>query len=402
MSATTKDEHPLQGACLEAEPQTAPAISPKDIPKTTLRAGRWFPEEERYAARLIAEFKNGTLPLPEKMSLREFLSKIFHCHPMRITKKFEGNNMIGKISFRKRGVLTSAAWRELRELERKFWERMVKSKSPSALIAHAKMMDYSSQVYQSGDEGQHFLPAMNACDADPNNSSNMSASSMERRQQQSQQQQLLLLNQCQEMLTQLQNMLQPILGNGMCTNDTSIRVASKKRKLEHNNHTAMANVLTVQKMLSNAKHNFITLKDMAEDANQESQKLLVQSALTRVNAEIDELTTLLHEMNGVTEKQNHENSTAERIEWNTNFNLATANLLTVQQMLHDSLHELFRMEHSLGIFLDRKADDNDIKPLSEMIGLAKQDIQALECQLSSMKEEMQQKYSVSFPFGSLS
>ncbi|KAL7519333.1 hypothetical protein ACHAWX_004115, partial [Stephanocyclus meneghinianus] len=170
MSATTKDEEPpLEDSCLETETQTDPEISPKDVPKTTLRAGRWFPEEERYAARLIAEFKMGTLPLPEKISLREFLSKIFHCHPMRITKKFEGNNMIGKISFRKRGVLTSAAWDELKELERNFWERMVKSKSPSALIAHAKMMDYSAQVYQAENLGQHFPPTMiNAGDDEAN------------------------------------------------------------------------------------------------------------------------------------------------------------------------------------------------------------------------------------------
>jgi hypothetical protein len=391
MSATTKDEEPpLEDSCLETEPQTAPDICAEGVPKTTLRAGRWFPEEERYAARLIAEFKRGTLPLPEKISLREFLSKIFHCHPMRITKKFEGNNMIGKISFRKRGVLTSADWCELKELERNFWERMVKSKSPSALIAHAKMVDYSAQVYQSGNLCQHFPPTtINAGDAEANPLSTMPASSIEQQQQQH-----LLLNQCQEMINQLQHMLQPMLGNQIGVNDNLTQPTAKKRKLEHNNHTAMANVLTVQRMLSNSKYSLVALNGMEEEVNQsELQKILVQSAVTRINTEIHEL----QEINEIMEKQYHENDTTERIEWNTNFNLATANVLTVQQMLYDSLLKLFRMEHRLSKFLDKRADENTITVLSNAIELAKQDIANLECQLSNMKEEIRQKYTVSFP-----
>ena len=49
-----------------------------------------------YALRLIAEFKVGLLPLTDGTTLRTFLSKLLHCDPMRISKKFVGANCIGK------------------------------------------------------------------------------------------------------------------------------------------------------------------------------------------------------------------------------------------------------------------------------------------------------------------
>ena len=67
-----------------------------------LRRGKWTPEEEAYALRLIAEFKAGLLPLTDGTTLRTFLSKLLHCDPMRISKKFVGSNCIGKQVFRRR------------------------------------------------------------------------------------------------------------------------------------------------------------------------------------------------------------------------------------------------------------------------------------------------------------
>jgi hypothetical protein len=55
--------------------------------------------------------------------------------------------IIGKVTYKRGGNLTSMAYWELKELERKFWERMVKSKSPSAIEAHEKMVEYSAQVF---------------------------------------------------------------------------------------------------------------------------------------------------------------------------------------------------------------------------------------------------------------
>ena len=83
---------------------------------TNLRRGKWTPEEEAYANRLIFEFKLGNfgyfsslyrchililyaghLPLTDGTTLRTFLSKLLNCDPMRISKKFTGSNCIGKV-----------------------------------------------------------------------------------------------------------------------------------------------------------------------------------------------------------------------------------------------------------------------------------------------------------------
>lgn len=66
--------------------------------KLNLRRGKWTTEEEEYANRLISEFKLGLLPLADGTTLRTFLSKLLNCDPMRISKKFVGQNCIGKVS----------------------------------------------------------------------------------------------------------------------------------------------------------------------------------------------------------------------------------------------------------------------------------------------------------------
>lgn len=66
--------------------------------KIGLRRGKWTLEEETYANKLIAEFKQGTLPLTDGTTLRTFLSKLLNCDPMRISKKFVGAKCIGKVS----------------------------------------------------------------------------------------------------------------------------------------------------------------------------------------------------------------------------------------------------------------------------------------------------------------
>jgi hypothetical protein len=65
--------------------------------KASLRRGKWTTEEEFYANRLIYEFKLGLLPLTDGTTLRTFLSKLLNCDPMRISKKFVGQNCIGKV-----------------------------------------------------------------------------------------------------------------------------------------------------------------------------------------------------------------------------------------------------------------------------------------------------------------
>lgn len=67
--------------------------------KAGLRRGKWTTEEEYYANRLIYEFKSGLLPLTDGTTLRTFLSKLLNCDPMRISKKFVGQNCIGKVRY---------------------------------------------------------------------------------------------------------------------------------------------------------------------------------------------------------------------------------------------------------------------------------------------------------------
>ena len=73
-----------------------------DCHDETGAAHRHREEGLAYAMRLIAEFKAGLLPLTDGTTLRTFLSKLLHCDPMRISKKFVGANCIGKQVFRRR------------------------------------------------------------------------------------------------------------------------------------------------------------------------------------------------------------------------------------------------------------------------------------------------------------
>ena len=100
-----------------------------------LRRGKWTSEEEAYANRLIGEFKSGLLPLTDGTTLRNFLSKLLNCDPMRISKKFVGNNCIGKQVFRRRVAeinrITPEQMQqtkmELGELERRFLDRVAQT-----------------------------------------------------------------------------------------------------------------------------------------------------------------------------------------------------------------------------------------------------------------------------------
>ncbi len=60
--------------------------------------GKWKPEEEAFAARLISAFNKGELTdCVEGTSLRSYLAKRLNCIPMRISKKFAGLQ-IGKVN----------------------------------------------------------------------------------------------------------------------------------------------------------------------------------------------------------------------------------------------------------------------------------------------------------------
>lgn len=119
----------------EADAHRATKDSSKARRENGLRRGKWTMEEEAYANRLIHEFKLGLLPLTDGTTLRTFLSKLLHCDPMRISKKFVGQNCIGKQVFRRRQAdmdrlspddIKRSRY-ELAELERRFLSRVAQT-----------------------------------------------------------------------------------------------------------------------------------------------------------------------------------------------------------------------------------------------------------------------------------
>ena len=123
--------------------------------KATLRRGKWTSEEEAYANRLIDEFKVGLLPLTDGTTLRTFLSKLLHCDPMRISKKYVGHNCIGKQVFRRRQQdlerLTEEQMdlnrKELAELERSFLERVAQTNRTKSAAPKNEKFGYGSDEH---------------------------------------------------------------------------------------------------------------------------------------------------------------------------------------------------------------------------------------------------------------
>jgi hypothetical protein len=127
--------HAVPPQAVVSHPAPGPPVASTKKKGPPLRRGKWTPEEEAYANRLIQEFKAGLLPLTDGTTLRTFLSKLLNCDPMRISKKFVGGNCIGKQVFRRRTAdinrLTpeqiQQSRAELSELERRFLERVAQT-----------------------------------------------------------------------------------------------------------------------------------------------------------------------------------------------------------------------------------------------------------------------------------
>jgi hypothetical protein len=82
---------------------------PEIFKNRRLRSGKWIKEEEAYADALIDQFESGVAPnCPNGATLRSYLSRMLHCAPMRISKKYAGKG-IGKMVFASRiGGLSSS------------------------------------------------------------------------------------------------------------------------------------------------------------------------------------------------------------------------------------------------------------------------------------------------------
>ncbi|KAL3797876.1 hypothetical protein HJC23_006914 [Cyclotella cryptica] len=112
--------------------------------KNTLRRGKWTSEEEEYANAVVREFNSGYLDAPAGTTLRIYLSEKLQCDPMRITKKFTGNDSIGKRVFHPTGRNGDGLSKEAKEaqaiiedLYRKWKERIEYQDRESARKAMA-------------------------------------------------------------------------------------------------------------------------------------------------------------------------------------------------------------------------------------------------------------------------
>lgn len=76
-------------------------MTPPELLSPKARRGKWTAEEEQFVARIVEDFNLGILDVPQGTTLRNFLSSVLNCDPMRITKKYTGNSSIGKRAFMK-------------------------------------------------------------------------------------------------------------------------------------------------------------------------------------------------------------------------------------------------------------------------------------------------------------
>ena len=245
--------------------------------------------------------------------------------------------MIGKINYKRRGNLDTMGWWELKELERRFWDRMVKSRSPTALEAHAKMVEYSSRVFRDAPD----LSALNVAMED--------------------QQVLgatLHMGPIQSMLDQLGDMLRPIVED----DETANHVHTIETMLDHS-HTKQMDLVAM-----------LDAPDLTVD-----RKQLIDSARFRVQLDIEELETLRAE--------------AREATMSKTYRIAMSNMLILLNMVHESTYKLFRMEYKCSLLTEQATSDQEtVKTLSHLVKDARENTQVLEHQLQKMKVEMNQKY----------
>lgn len=92
-------------------------LQSKQSSQNTLRRGKWTPEEEEYANAVVREFNSGYLDAQAGTTLRIYLSEKLQCDPMRITKKFTGNDSIGKRVFHPTGRIGDGLTKEARDAQ---------------------------------------------------------------------------------------------------------------------------------------------------------------------------------------------------------------------------------------------------------------------------------------------
>lgn len=268
------------------------------------RRGKWHPEEEAYIDRIIVEFRAGLLPLEDGTTLRDFLSKLLKCDPMRITKKFEGGNKLRKQTFRASHHNADEAAlhqmrMELQVLESKFMERLERSQSnsPQAVADRALAEERRAQgcdlvdLYKKcllehpdgfGERGSSKRVKLESAVGAGDRGSSADAEALigNNNGMMDPMQQIYHL---QQLLHQLQHTSTP---------------ESQKLQNDYNHNIAMSNLISIQRMHLDAKYKLIDMEyQLGEMRQKNDERLDHQEELVRgVREDYDALGRQLVEM----------------------------------------------------------------------------------------------------------
>jgi hypothetical protein len=380
-----------------------------------LRRGKWTPEESAYANRLIHEFKLGSLPLPNNITLREFLSKLLRCDPMRITKKFEGDNSLRKVVYKRLAdarVIQEVRRGELAELERAFLERLEKTKANSSqAVADGALLASLQRVKERA--------------AEASASGTSEQQQQEERAKENDTVDLIDLFCIQHDLA-LQESLRENdgLAGGSGAGGISASFASAAAtigysygSLENDNAGNFGSSLHHHKsgssrhnLYSNHDDTFLHPSRQLHHEQHPSTTTTLSSSLQRdLLVHLSRLQALIQGQSinsGNFAQDNHEEengpaplkkfkaaaaSTAAAatnvLDQEYNYNLATANILSVQRMILDNKHKLYDIEFSLAS--SSPQEEEGVERKREVMESIRREIGLLEMQKAEMEREIQ-------------
>lgn len=344
-----------------------------------LRRGKWTPEESAYANRLILEFKSGTLPLPPNITLREFLSKLLRCDPMRITKKFEGDNSLRKVVYKR--ILADpeaveGVRRDVGVLEKAFLERLEKTKmnSSQALADNALLASLKSFREENGS-------------SDNNNVGNGGGEAVERDLID-----LFCAGHAESEKESAAIAAVAYYGQGIATSDADMLKAARKRH-HYTSHDAVGLLpsCSQQSTTSLQRDLLLHLSRM--------QALIQGQAISAAESSQDAaLLTTNDDDGGPAPAKKFKTAspttayTANNHDDQYNYNLATANLLSIQRMILDNKHKLYDIEFRLAEEGQQSAETLNEERKREVTDSIHREIELLERQKMEMEREIQQQF----------
>eukprot|EP00956_Cyclotella_meneghiniana_P036488 scaffold126214_cov62-Cyclotella_meneghiniana.AAC.4 len=354
-----------------------------------LRRGKWTPEESAYANRLIVEFKRGTLPLPPNVTLREFLSRLLRCDPMRITKKFEGDNSLRKVVYRPSsntvhdaGTMTATRG-EVKALEDAFLHRITKTKSSSSQATADKALLDAFHSSGAGDLLELFGWEWNR--------------EVLQHQQQQQSDAFAAVVGAGAVMTTTYNVAameaSPIRtpykrhNNGIrypinINNNTTAKAVHQGSSMPSFQRDLLMHLSRMQMLIQGQSHLLTTLNDGEQDIDDDEQppskKFKSDNSLNTPQTSTD----------------NDDQG----------YNAAVSNLLSVQRMILDNKHKLYDLEFNLvestaSVVADSTTNNNCgsnsdySERRNQVMDSIKEEIQMLEKQKKEMERDIQIKYT---------